>query len=140
MKNWKKLLILGFIGALIGGAIGLYLWNKPVTSTSKLDAEVQITAIELFDTYTQDEVAADVSYLGKVLEVSGTLKEIRTTDNGKPALVLETNDALFGVLCEFEDAAVAKALEEGSTVKIKGVCSGMLFDVVLNRCVIQNSN
>lgn len=140
MKNWKKLLILGFIGALIGGAIGLYLWNKPVTSTAKLDAEVQITAIELFDTYTQDEVAADVSYLGKVLEVSGTLKEIRTTDNGKPALVLETSDALFGVLCEFEDAAVAKALKEGSTVKIKGVCSGMLFDVVLNRCVIQNSN
>ncbi len=139
MKNWKKLLLLGVVAAIIGGSIGIYLWNKPVTSTSKLDAEVQITANELFDAYTQDEVAADVSYLGKVLEVSGTLKEIRTTDNGKPALVLETHDALFGVLCEFEDEAVAKALEPGSEVKIKGVCSGMLFDVVLNRCVIQTS-
>lgn len=140
MKNWKKLLLLGFIAAIIGGSIGIYLWNKPVTSTSKLDAEVKITAVDLFEAYGQDEVAADVSYLGKVLEVSGTLKEIRTTDNGKPALVLETNDALFGVLCEFEDEAVAKALAPGSTVQIKGVCSGMLFDVVLNRCVIQTSN
>lgn len=137
MKNWKKLILFGFVAALIGGSIGIYLWNKPVTSTSKLDAELQITAAELFDAYTADETAADSNYLGKVLEVTGTLKEIRTTDNGKPALVLETNDALFGVLCEFEDEAVAKALETGTTVTIKGVCSGMLFDVVLNRCVIQ---
>lgn len=137
MKNWKKLLLLGFIGALIGGSIGLYLWNKPVTSTSKLDAEIQITASALFDAYTAEEASADSNYLGKVLEVTGTLKEIRTTDNGKPALVLETNDLLFGVLCEFEDEAVAKSLEVGATVTIKGVCSGMLFDVVLNRCVIQ---
>lgn len=137
MKNWKKLLILGFIAALIGGSIGIYLWNKPVTSTSKLDADLQITATALFDAYVQDETGADATYLGKVLEVSGTLKEIRTTDNGKPALVLETSDAIFGVLCEFEDEAVANALEPGSSVTIKGVCSGMLFDVVLNRCVIQ---
>jgi len=138
MKNWKKLLLLGFIGAIIGGSIGIYLWNKPVTSTSKLDAEVKVTATELFDAYTLDETASDATYLGKVLEVTGTLKEIRTTDNGKPALVLETNDALFGVLCEFEDEAVANALKPGATVVIKGICSGMLFDVVLNRCVIQS--
>ncbi len=137
MKNWKKLLIIGFIAAVVGGAVGVYMWNKPVTSTSKLDTDVQITAIALFDAYTQEETAADAIYLGKVLEVTGTLKEIRTSDNGKLALVLETSDVLFGVLCEFEDEAVAKALETGTTVNIKGVCSGMLFDVVLNRCVIQ---
>ncbi len=136
MKNWKKIILMAFVAGVIGGSVGLYLFFKPVSSTAKLDTEVRETATVLFQQYSEDENSANARFLGKVVEVRGKVIDIRTTDAGKPALVLETDDAIFGVLCELEDEKAAKSLQTGSEITVKGVCTGMLLDVVLTRCVI----
>lgn len=137
MKNWKKYVLIAFLlGGITGGSIGLYLWFKPVTSTSELTAAYDLTANTLFADYQNDEAAANEKYLGKVLAISGTVAEIKTSESGKPALVLATDDPMFGVICEFEQASMVEGLEVGKKISLKGQCSGLLLDVVLSRCVI----
>lgn len=137
MKNWKKYLLIAFLlGGITGGSIGLYLWFKPVTSTSALEAAHTLTATALFADYQNDETAANEKYLGKVLAITGTISDIKTSETGKTALVLATDNPMFGVICEFESPEMVDGLEKGAQISIKGQCSGLLLDVVLSRCVI----
>jgi len=53
--------------------------------------------------------------------------------------LLEANkDGIGGVLCTLEGSQKEKAskLEIGAMSKVKGVCTGMLMEVVLNKGVI----
>lgn len=136
MKNWKKVILTGFILGLIGGSIGLYMYFKPVESTSGMETDVKISATELFEAYGASEDEANAKYLGKVLEVSGEVMDIRTTDAGRTALVLATSDGMFGIQCELEEGVDATSVKSGQNITVKGVCSGLLLDVVLTRCTL----
>jgi hypothetical protein len=54
---------------------------------------------------------------------------------GRTEVILETGDPLAGIVCSFESAA-PPAIVVGDTVRVKGVCTGMLMDVVLVRCTL----
>lgn len=134
-KNLKRILLLGVIAAAIGGGFGYYLWNKPVDKISSLNTDLAIPAAELLDQFEVDEESANANYLNKVIEVTGSVREVVQTDGQITAVLLETNNPFGGVNCEFEVMPEASNVSVGSLVTIKGVCNGMLIDVVLNRCV-----
>ena len=51
------------------------------------------------------------------------------------SLTLKSPDEISGVICSFDKTALPEKLPEiGDTIKIKGMCSGYLLDVVLNKC------
>lgn len=136
MKKYiKRILVVGVIAAVIGGATGYYLWNKPVDKIDSLATELAIPAAELLDAFEGDEEGANIKYLNKVVEVTGSVREVILTDGQITAIILETNNPMSGVNCEFEEIPAATEVPMGSLVTIKGVCNGMLMDVVLNRCV-----
>ncbi len=138
-QKTKILLLIVLFGGLLGGSIGLYLWFKPVPGIESLDTEISIPANDLFLAYEADENLANEKYLNKVIEVTGLVREIKTNEAGFPVVVLETDDVMFGVICEFESKdPLPRDVQAGALITIKGLCNGKLLDVVLNRSVFIN--
>ena len=48
------------------------------------------------------------------------------------------NAQMTGVICSFKDVADPASIniKEGEIITVRGVCSGMLMDILLNNCVI----
>lgn len=74
MKS-KKILYFMLAAALIGGAVGYALWNKPHQDIGAAKADIAIDAIALYNEYNTDENAANAKYLDKVVAITGKVKE-----------------------------------------------------------------
>ena len=70
----------------------------------------------------------------QVIQVSGTIRSVDPTSNDRINVTLETGDALAGVVCEFEKNDMPNEWKAGDQASIKGICTGMLLDIVLIRC------
>ena len=123
---------------VIGLVIGLSLFNKPHQDLSSADAAYQVEAASLFSEFESDETGANEKYLNKIIEVKGTVQEVKATGDGGMILVLGNAGEPFGVNCALlpEAKENASAIEKGATVKVKGICTGYLMDVTLSRCVV----
>ena len=135
----KKLLIL-IVATVVVAIGGGYAWNE-YTRTSATADELPVkettTATELLAAFTADEASATTRYVGtteQVVQVSGTIRSVDVAANGITNVVLETGDALAGVVCEFATDKVPAAWKAGASVTVKGICTGMLMDVILVRC------
>ena len=134
MKKYIKYIV---VLALIGGAYGFYMYNKPHKNLAKTKADVTLSAQDLFTAYELNETKANEIYLGKVLEVDGIIKSIEGENSN--IINLEVGSMMSRVSCEMEPDAYAKnknSLSEGDKVTIRGNCAGMTMDVVLQRCVL----
>jgi hypothetical protein len=134
MKYIKILLVI----ACLGGITGFYLYNKPVKSTSSKSADLGIRSEILFNEFAKDENAANVKYLDKVISITGVVTNV-TIEDGLSIVTLKTASDMFGVICKMEgDDEKVKSVKAGDEITIKGVCTGMLMDVVMVRCVINS--
>ena len=134
MKYIKILLLV----AAIGAATGFYLYNKPVKSTSARSVELTVKSDELFNEFSSDESSANVKYLDKVVAVNGTVTNIEQED-GMQVITLNTASDMFGVICKMEPSENNNSVKTGDVITVKGICTGMLMDVVMVRCVVANS-
>jgi hypothetical protein len=129
------LLVLGLL--LIGAGIGISLWNKPHENMQSSRAEASLDAAALFKAFNDDEEAANGSYLGKTVAVSGKVKEVSNEPGSPIKITLETGED-FGVVCELD--ALSKHpktdFKPGEGISLKGKCDGLNFDVQLSRCVV----
>lgn len=131
----KYILIALAVCAVAGAAVGYYMWNKPHKDMTKAEADFTLDADALFSEFEADEDAANTKYLGKVIEVSGTVAQVLPSE--KTTVVLETENGIFGVRCELDTFSNVDFPEyqPGDVVSLKGNCTGFLGDVVLVRCV-----
>lgn len=135
MRSWRKIITGMIILALAAAGYGWFQYQKAPPDIRKQKAGIEISAVELLKTFQQDEVAANAKYVDKVLIVSGTVTNIQTDSSGQATVSLQTNDLLAAVTCSFyQDDEGVKKLKAGSLAHIKGICTGMLADVVLNKC------
>lgn len=124
--------------ALAGG--GTYAWleySRGVAGADKLPVKETTTAEELLQAFQADEATATAKYVGSVeqaVQVSGTIRSMEPQSDGRVNVVLETGDALSGVVCEFAEADVPITWRSGGEATVKGICTGLLMDVVLVRC------
>ena len=134
----KKILYSILFVIVLLGVIGIYIFFKPEKSLLNLKPNYKLTAIELFNEYSSNEEAANTKFLGKIIQVTGTIHEINLEDSIRTTVILETEDMFSGVTCVLNDryASQQKEILIGSEVTIKGECSGKLIDVVLNNCVL----
>jgi tRNA_anti-like len=135
----KKLLIFGCFAALIGGGVGYYMWNKPHAEIGQ--PNFTTTATELAAEFTADESKATEKYVGSmdkmiVVQVSGTVASVENDTSGV-SISLETGDPMNGVSCVLDKfTKQAKTdFKVGEAVTLKGICTGKLSDVVIDRCV-----
>ena len=141
----RIILLLALIVLIAAGWYGYKLYTGKVPSLTDVKTDASITAVNLIDAFEKDSAAANKQYLGKILEVQGTVKSI---DTPSATVVLGNPASSSSVRCSMDSAFVKTiaALNQGSTVVIKGACTGFMpdetglglgSDVVLNRCILK---
>lgn len=140
MEFSSKNVLLIVLGAGLLAAVGAFMiYNKPHKDLNALTADVQLSATELYQAFEADETEANERFLGKLVEVDGQVQEMTETEGGGMLVVLREESDMFGVNCSFlpEEMSGTSALEIGSSVLVKGMCSGStLAGVDLSRCVL----
>jgi hypothetical protein len=112
---------------------GIYLWNKPPRDVTK-EKGIQITAVAIFDSFSNNEQAANTRFLNKAIEVTGKVSDVKKNQAGETVVYLQSDDPVFGVNCTFKNDP--GAIEKGNTITFKGICTGYLSDVILNEGVM----
>jgi len=137
MKPWiRNILILFVVGIIAAVLVYMYTFRKTDPSVASKKADIEISAAELLKSFETDEAAANALYLGKIIRVSGVVESV-SEDSVGISIYLQDADAMAGVICSFDKKTNDISwVEKGSTVKIKGICTGYLMDVVFNRCAM----
>lgn len=122
---------------LITSVIFIMLYNKPHRSVNRDEPAFRLTVPQLAEAYAQDEEKANTLYSGKVLEVEGTLKEMILSDSTLILLMGEGSQAL-GISCYLnrDQKNKYRSLKRGGQVRVKGICNGLLLDIVMDKCIL----
>lgn len=112
----------------LGSVVAYRLYNKPHRSVEE-EPYVSVSAYELFSAFEANEAEANKRFLDKVVQVDGTVSEILSNQDGESVLLLKTGDPLFGISCTIKGGIAD--IKPGTPVKVKGICTGYLSDVVL---------
>lgn len=133
----KKILLVfaGFV--IIGGAIGMYLYNKPHQSMQKMKVSKETSSLEITSAYQKDEANADREFLGKIISITGTVQNIEQND--PITIVMKGTDLMSTVRCQLDHLTEHPGLDNlksNDAITVKGICTGYLMDVVLERCII----
>lgn len=123
-----------FIGA---GAFGYYQWNKPHQDLTEQAADFTLSSEELYQEFVRDEQQANQDYLGKVVEITGTVGNIKEEEGNRAIILLEVPGEMFGINCAFEadQSGSLSSVEPGQSLTIRGKVDGFTLDVILSRCV-----
>mgnify|MGYP000032378384 CR=1 FL=1 len=139
MKTKTKFFLIILILLLITG--GFYFINPLVNSSNKNleneTAALRLNALDLVENYTNNEENSNDLYAGKIIEVTGNIKEISFL-NERITVILNSNSETFGVICDINPNQKEKInqLQKNQKIQIKGICKGFLKDVILLNCTI----
>lgn len=136
-KTVKIVLIATFLVASIGAFVAYKMWNKPFDDVTEMDG-MKVTADVIYKAFETNEQTANTTYVGKVVEVTGTVGDIETSDS-IARVVLTFPDAMMGavrVTLDTRHLADAKAVKTGDQATFKGFCNGFLMDVEIKDGVL----
>jgi hypothetical protein len=110
------------------------------SESSEPTPAIKTSAIQLVNDYKANEVAADQTYKGKIVEVSGVIESV-AKDIMDTMYVSLHGGAEFefrGVQCYFASKNTARLarLSKGLPITIKGQCDGLMGNVLLKNCII----
>ena len=113
-------------------------YNRKPTDVAGITPAAKLSADEIVNQYNSDEATANKLYLGKTIQVSGTITEITNQQDTLVNVLMGDTSAMHKVSCLLEPAYIAaiRQYNAGQQIIIKGICTGYLMDVELNRCVI----
>ncbi len=140
----RKKIIIGIIlaGILVAGGIYYYdfVYAAKHKDPLKSEGKIILKASDLFAMYVKAEDSANKLYLDKVISVSGTIQNIEQNE-GRITLTLSSGDSTGAVVCEMDPAEnnKLKSYAEGSTISVAGFCNGLLIDVQLDRCKLDEN-
>jgi len=117
------------------------LYNKPFIDIKKSNPELEVTAQEILDDYLADEYSANEKYVDNLIQIKGEIAEI-SFDKGVSIITLKDRSGFSSIICHMLPEANLNVLKlkKGSQITIKGVCTGYLFDIMMVRCILTNSN
>jgi len=127
------------LAVVAGGGAYWYTFMLPHKNMKNASPDFKLTAKNIFTEFSDNEKAANTKYLGKVVELTGEVAEVKNEDN-QSSIILE--DMLFGVSVYMDSSYCAANPEvlrdksKGQIITIRGQCAGMLNDVVISRAVI----
>ena len=138
-KSVRIVLFITIIFLVSGVIAGLYLYNKEHKDLTRVKADYVLEAHDLVIAFGTDEIAATEKYINKVIEVTGlvTWMEYGTADSTL-SLTLTGYGDNSGVICTFNGISDKSlvSFKEGKSLTVRGECSGMLMDVLLNNCAV----
>jgi hypothetical protein len=132
-NNSKNIITILLIIIVAASGVIFFIWNKPQRNVEN-EKGIVVTAAQLVQEYQASEPEANKKYLDKAIQVSGTISDVKTNQDGNATVTLASDDAFSGVFCTLKTKEPNVAA--GATVTIKGICSGMLSDVRLREAVV----
>ena len=137
--NIKKISIAILVLGILGALVAYKMYNKPHVNVADETADITLTANTILNDFSSDESIANTKYLEKIIEVKGVISDIKI-EKEKGIITLKTNDDFGSVLCHLSKESTQKisSLKEGQLIRIKGICTGFLMDVILVKCEIIN--
>ena len=136
----KKILKIGIIiviiGIVIGGGIGLYMFNMPHRDVQSSDVDYSLTSTQIVSEYLKNSNTANQKYLSddgesKILQITGIVAKISEDYSGQKVVLLKSEMDNAGVSATFtkETNKNAAILKVGEVATIKGVIrSGASYD------------
>ncbi len=132
----KNLLWLGLIGITLSVGLTFYFVYAREHRDVSSEKGIQVTAQQLFEAFTADEIKANTSYLDKAIEITGEVINVSTNQDGNMIVDFKTSDPFFVINCTFKTNP--GALKAGDNITFKGICTGYIPDanVVINEGVL----
>jgi hypothetical protein len=139
-KTKRNILSVTAVILLVAIGVGYYSYNKPARDVASAEGK-KVMAVALYESFAKDSVYAKKSYAQQILQVSGVVTQVARNQQSKAIILLKTNTDGASVNCTMEGPS--EGIVTGSTVQIKGICSGMgegdaelgiMGDVYLVRC------
>jgi len=118
--------------------------NQSAATTESTPAAVGISAPDLWQAYSDNEVNADNLYKDKLLAVTGTITDIgKDVVTGYPCISVDSGSdySLYPIQCFFtasdKSSEVLAALKDGQEITIYGTCGGTpIANVQLSNCYL----
>jgi hypothetical protein len=136
----KKILIFLLIVIAIGGAIGLYLYNKPHETAADVEVFQELSAQDLYQKFLMDPDAVK-TYLNKNLKITGKVESFSADSTVKWILSTQAED--MGVITVTFAEKPLQNPTVGNQVTVQGLCAGYLAgdeilggEVQLNQAVV----
>lgn len=116
-------------------------FNRKPEDLTNVKPQAIVTAESIVATYENDEAIANKQFLGKTIMVNGMVAEINNQQDTLLNITLGDSNDMHKVSCLLDKQQLDKIKQYsvGKLICIKGVCTGFLADVELNRCVIVNA-
>lgn len=136
-RHVLSIIVLFVFGFLAVGSIDTEEETKKVQSQTP---SYRLSADKLYSEYDANEVAADNKYKGKVVVVSGTIRDIGKDIIDQAYIVIGGDGFLDGVHCVFTEDQHSSfdRLSKGQNVTVKGEVSGKIMgSVLMNKCTLQ---
>lgn len=145
---WTKgrKILLGFISftivILVFSSLSGKSENTLTSSIEQTSTEpaIKVTASKLASDYEANEVSADATYKGKILEVTGTIENIGKDILDTPYVALSNGVqySFTSIQCMFDksDQSQLTTLSKNTKITLRGKNSGKLGNIILRECSI----
>ena len=116
-------------------------YRKPADITT-IEPAAKINVAAIVELYQNDESKANQQYLNKTIQVEGTITQIINQQDTLINVFMGDTNSVNNVSCLLDKKYfnAIKKYTVGQPITIKGICTGFLLDVELNRCVIVQQN
>ena len=141
MTPFKKYALLGILTVVIIIAVyGYKEYNRKAADVYTAVPQETLQATEMITAFTTNEAAATKKFAGKTVLVTGVVAEIINQQDTMINIFLgdETDINKVSCLMDIRKKEAFKNISVGKQISIKGICTGFLADVEMNRCVIVN--
>jgi len=136
----KRIVLITLLIILFSAGIYIYKeYNRKPARLNNLPAVVNINADTLISQFALNEAEANKKYLGKVISVKGFINKIDNQQDTLLTILLGNSLLSTSVSCLMDSSYIKlkKVFTPGAHITIKGICTGYLMDVELNRCVVE---
>jgi hypothetical protein len=135
MKRRSLIVSIILLAVVLAGAYAYKEYNRKPADLAISKAALFVNAKTLVSAYLANEEEANKKYLGKIIEVKGTV-----VSTGELNIILGDETSTNNVSCMLDSARHATSVlpQPGTQVTVKGICTGFLLDVELNRGLIVN--
>lgn len=129
---------------IIKPLVGFISGFKEFENVDRAVPVFSLSSAELHQAFMQDEALAKTKFEGKVIQVSGVVSSIASPTDTHRVVLLEV-DGISNISCQMDPVfnERMKDIASGSSVRIKGFCSGIKrddllgsLDVLMNRCLV----
>ncbi|MBK9478207.1 MAG: hypothetical protein IPP56_08805 [Bacteroidetes bacterium] len=135
----RKIILIGPFILLIAGAVFvLFKINHKTFNIASQKPDYVMSAARLFNEFELVEATANAKYEDKIIEVVGSVREVKQTMDNEIIVLLASGNTMFSVRCKLatSEKLVAMDIQENEEIAIRGICKGMLLDVLLEECII----